>query len=269
MSKRDKKKSILAFKCYRKFLQSYFDYKKAIGPYSLTQLSEELGLSSPNYAGLILKGKRNLQLENLPTMHKLFAFTEEELKYAHLLISHNNCKDKKLKASFEQWMDTAPRPKVQSVSPQDFGELIYNGQIPIIYACLDHKYGQTLAKLGELCKFPVSQIKQNLDFLVARELISKIGNEYYALEKEVTDASFMNHFNFEEFQKEQLKLSLDSLQNNPQKNHKFATSLFLVDEKGKEKILDEIRELLVGLSKKQRPNHRSRLLQLNIQILDR
>jgi uncharacterized protein (TIGR02147 family) len=84
---------ITQYRCYRKFINDWFINKKVNRSFSYRQFSSQLGLSSPNYMQLVIKGERNLSLELASKLTGLMKLTSTESDFFLGLIEYSHCSD--------------------------------------------------------------------------------------------------------------------------------------------------------------------------------
>ena len=93
---------ITLYRCYRKYIGDWFVNKKTSRSFSYRQFSSRLGLSSPNYMQLVIKGERNLSVELAKKLAQLMGLTMTECDYFLGLIEYSHCEDSTEKLTLEK-----------------------------------------------------------------------------------------------------------------------------------------------------------------------
>lgn len=93
---------ITKYRCYREFINDWFINKKMSRSFSYRQFSSQLGLSSPNYMQLVIKGERNLSLELASKLSELMKLTLTESDFFIGLIEYSHCSDAAEKLALEK-----------------------------------------------------------------------------------------------------------------------------------------------------------------------
>lgn len=82
------------FTDFRKYLGEWFQYKKATRRgFSHRTLSQKLGLSSPNFVLLVIKGERNISMELAEKLSSVIGHADEEKEYFLWLVRLDQAKD--------------------------------------------------------------------------------------------------------------------------------------------------------------------------------
>ncbi len=96
------KLDILSYKSYRAFVQDWFLLRKSRRSFSYRQFSSLLGLSSPNYLQLVMKGERNLSHELAIKVAEAMKLTHTETEYFLNLVELEHCSTPAQKKVYEK-----------------------------------------------------------------------------------------------------------------------------------------------------------------------
>jgi uncharacterized protein (TIGR02147 family) len=81
------------FKCYRRYLEAFYSYKKSLrAGFSFRQFSALAGLKSPNYLQLVIKGERNLSSQIAEQVASAMKLTPHETSYFLSLVQQENAR---------------------------------------------------------------------------------------------------------------------------------------------------------------------------------
>jgi uncharacterized protein (TIGR02147 family) len=101
------------YRCYRAFLRDWYLYRKQLRPgFSYRRFSAMLGLKSPNFLQLVIKGQRNLSVEMGERLAKLMHLAQPERQYLLALLQIETARGEKARAEAEKFRLAALRKLV-------------------------------------------------------------------------------------------------------------------------------------------------------------
>jgi uncharacterized protein (TIGR02147 family) len=116
---------IARYKCYRAFLQDFFNYKKSLrAGFSYRQFAGLVGLKSPNYLQLVIQGKRNLSETTAERLAEALKLNKTETQYFVSLVNLDNAVSPADKTKAEKHLYASSKKLLSKILPEDQQEVL-------------------------------------------------------------------------------------------------------------------------------------------------
>jgi uncharacterized protein (TIGR02147 family) len=268
-------KSIYSYGHYRPYLKDWFQARKQEpSGFSYGKFSALAGLGSPNYMKLVIEGKRNLTTANIHQVAAAMALGFDETQFFEALVLLDQSKLDKEKAYYRQRLASLRKAKPKAGVALKGTDLLAQWYFPAVVVCLDgslagSNHAEIVAKTGLK--------KEQIDTVVAilrregvlREENGKLKVEYahfVAHDKKLLSQANKN------FQREQLRISLATLEKSYEKGPKFFSHTFTVAKGNFPAYVEKVAGFLEELAAQSNDEAPEEVLQLNLQffrLLDR
>lgn len=243
------------------FLADLMKYYKSRGSFSLRQRTMKVGLCSQALVSQILKGKRQLNRDNLSSISAVFKLTQLEEAYL----------DKKLSAHIHKLDFTVNEPKgPRSRVPKN--HLLSDWLNPYVKDLVNlngfHLDPDTLLFMLQGIA-PVQRINKSVEFLLREGFWKKtLSGQVVQEEVAVTTTNGIPNEKIRGFHKKALELALQGLKAFPVNKRKASTVLIAVDECHMDELkglLDSFQQQLLEFIERH-PNGKDALVQITTHL---
>lgn len=261
-------KSIYSYNDYRKYLFDFVEFKKSENArYSLRLLAKLSRLGSNNYLTLIIKGQRNLTIDNLHLLGKGMQLGPDEMVYFETLVHFNQVDTKAAKQFYAQRLKALTNQKPKTQSNLKIEELIEEWYLPAILVCLTTPAlcapSEVIAKRLQVEKAAVERAV----FLLNKKGLLKREGEHYAM---VSDHIIFNEMNRHTTQKkylwEQLQRSVAAFRSLYESGAKFYSTTFSGQEGQMQLYFATLTDGVEKVLRVAEDDPSNRLFQLNLQL---
>ncbi len=267
---------------FRKYLQSYYEYRrlqtsKSLRPFSYATFSAAAGIKSPNYLKMIIDGDRNLSMDTVDKFAKALHLTKdqtEEFRWMVLFLQSDEPAQRNL--YLKELMSHRVKAKIKSGEIKgDVWERIPSWVSWILYTLTDQEnVSFDMDTLRDIFRNQVSQddIKLALNKLLERGDLVK-DESTGAIKKTGSMMSQAEDIPVElvrKLQAELMTLGLESLYRDSATEREFGTATLCLTREEFEEVRFQLRKLRKDVQKNIAVNRASkpgeRVYQLNLQL---
>ncbi len=234
---------------YRKFLEDYYEERKAANPsFSYQVLAQKAGFTNKGFVYNLVKGKRGLSKSNFFKMREALGLNKYEAEYFENLVSFNRAKGlKEEKHYFERMSSLKSRGKAKSEmqvirkDQYDFYSTWHHSAVRSIIDMYDFK--DDFKWLARMISPPITakQAKHSVALLYKLGLIERERNGIYKVkEKNITTGTDVMGLAIQNFHKECAALSQNAIQNLPKEQRSISGLTMGISRPVYLKICEEI-----------------------------
>lgn len=243
------------------FLADLMKYYKLRGSFSLRQRTANVGLCSQALVSQILKGKRQLNRDNLGSISAVFKLTQIEQAYLDKKLSAHICKIDFDAGDRKTRQVRAPKNHLLS----DWLNPYVKDLVNLVGFRLDP---DTLVFMLQGIA-PAQRIKKSVDFLLREGFWKKtLSGQVVQEEAAVTTTNGIANEKIKSFHKKALELALHGLKTFPMNKRKASTVLIAVDENHMDELkglVDSFQEQLLDFIERH-PNGKDALVQITTHL---
>ena len=169
-------KSVYQFKHYRSFLQHFYDYnKKVLSGFSYALFAEKAQLPSANYLQMVIKGRRNLTVENIHRFADALELESGEREYFEALVLFDQADLKQVKDFYRDRLERLKVNQPESAATTRSMALFAEWYHPVVWVAAEGKTRQQMIVIGRTMNLKASQIEGALDQLMEDGLLTEDG----------------------------------------------------------------------------------------------
>lgn len=177
---------IARYKCYRAFLNDFFNYKKSLrAGFSYRQFAALVGLKSPNYLQLVIQGKRNLTETTAERLAEALKLQKNEIQYFMALVVFDNAATSEEKQKAERHLYVVSKKLISKILPEEQQEVLHEWYHLLVRELVFLKdfepSGDYIAKKLKNIITP-AQAEASFKLLLRTGYIERIGNKYQSTE---------------------------------------------------------------------------------------
>lgn len=261
-------RSIYTYTNSRKYLKDAFEQGQKEEGWTYKSLSKKLGLSSTNYLSLVISGKKNLSLDLIHSIARVFRMTHEEHQFfeAMVLATQSSGADKRY---YQTNMQSIAKRVGFGPQPSSSPTLVQEWSYPAILIALDGKNKKTAAADVKLMTgLSQAKIKQSITAFIEAGVLELKEDKYTITELffSLFDKKGMK-INYKNFLEKNLQRSLKVLQKayHRPRNHFFCHN-FTVSKSSYQNYVDRVDAFLDELTEDSNKETPEEVIQMNIQV---
>ena len=169
-------KSVYQFKHYRTYLGHYYDYQKqASSGFSYAQFAEKAQLPSPNYLQMVIKGRRNLTIENIHRFADALELETGEREFFEALVLFDQAELERVKTYYGERLERLKLHQPESSASTRSNALFSEWYHPVVWVAAEGKTRQQMVEIGRTMHLQPTQIESALDQLKKDGLLTEDG----------------------------------------------------------------------------------------------
>lgn len=263
-------KRIFEYFDYQKFLRDYYEEKKRDNPYiSFRFLGNHMNLD-PGFLLKVIQGKHHLAKRSIAPVCAFFKFSEREARYFDVLVSYNKAKTASdIKLYFEKLM-TLREPGCRPLEEWQYAfyQRWYHSAIHALLSI--YEFRGSYKELASLMtpSITAKQARESIQLLTKIGLVRRDGDGVYRpTDAFVTSGERWQSIAIQNFQKETINLSAQSLDLHPKELRDISTVTVALSRKDLPEIRERIRQLRQSILSLENDNEPDTVFQINIQVI--
>lgn len=261
--------NIYRYSNFREFLRDYYeDRKRNISGFSYAKFCKMANFRSTNYLKLIIEGKRNLTVENIHLLARVFQFSFDEEKFFCALVHFNQSKDPLTKKFYHNLLKKVGKGKPTLSSRTSKHQIISNWFVPaVLISAPGNLLSEAPRNISKLVGISEKVAKKVIDDLVAQNILVQDGlyirqsNDTFVIEDKRLRSSV-----HKKFFKEHLNLAISKISTDYEKRAKFFSHSFLISTENFNKYVEEIRKFIEEIVSQSEHESHEEVVQLNMQF---
>lgn len=206
--------NIFEYRDFRRYLKDYYKQKKErISGYSYRRMAKEFGFGASNFLHLVIQGKRNLALDVIDRLSKVFKWCVEDKSYFKILVQFNQEINPQKKQEFKKKLAQLKTQKNIQLSPQE-DAYFSRWYIPVIREIIALKsYVNNLNWISRKIRPGIGEeeVKTALEILKNLGLIKKDKGKWVQAEEHLTTGNDVPSKALHELHKKFLDLAMKAL----------------------------------------------------------
>ena len=236
--------SVIAFQDYRKFMDHWFQEKKAHAVMTWREFSKLAGFRSPVYLKLVCEGKSGLSGVGVSRVAHAMGLEGFELAYFKALVAFNQAKREPIRQKYFDEMQALSKAHQVNVLGQKSMGYFESWQNPVLRELVPHMAGKKAKQIAVQCmpKITARQVSATIKYLTSMGLLKKVGKDTFIQTNKTVSTGKMDFVPLavQQMHLQMGALALEAIKNVPLSGRSISGLTLGLTEKTFQKIVKEL-----------------------------